>query len=107
MLSAWNPKRLHALEAMEQQFRFAKERNLEALQRNTIERYIYNLARQLAQAPKEYHKILRRKLRWGLSQGRSCGVFAFGWETLWAYELVYPLDPIWWLVFKVKARIGR
>ena len=107
MRSAWNPRRMHALEAMEQQIAFAKEKNLTKLLDKAVEQYIFNVSQQLYQAEKPYHKHLRRKLRWGLYQGRHCGIYPFGWKNLWAYELAYPMPSVWWLVFRIKAWTGR
>lgn len=107
MLSAWNPRRMHALEAGEQQIQFAKEKKLPRFLDKAVEQYIYSVSQQLSLAEKRYHKFLRRKLRWGLTQGRRCGVYPFDWDALWAYELAYPMAPVWWLVFKIKAWIGR
>lgn len=107
MRSAWNPRRMHVLEAVEQQIGFAKEKNLKNLLDKAVEQYIFNVSRQLSQAEKPYHSFLRRKLRWGLCQGRRCGIYPFGWNTLWTYEQAYPMPPVWWLVFRIKAWTGR
>ena len=107
MRSAWNPRRMHSLEAVEQQIEFAKEKRLKGLLDKAVEQYIYGVSQQLSQAEKPYHKLLRRRLRWGLRQGRRCGVYPFAWNTLWTYELAYPMPPIWWLAFKIKAWAGR
>lgn len=107
MRSAWNPRRMHVLEAVEQQIQFARDNDLTNLLNKAVKQYIFGVSQQLNQAEKPYYKLLRRKLRWGLTWGRRCGVYSFGWDTLWAYELAYPMPPVWWLVFKIKARIGR
>ncbi len=107
MRSNWNPRRMHALEAMEQQIQFAKDKRLKKLLDKAVEQYIFNVTQQIYKADPAYRKNLREKLRWGLKQGRKCGVYPFGWDTLWAYELAYPMAPAWWLVFKIKAWSGR
>lgn len=107
MRSKWSPRRMHSLEAMEQQIRFAKEKTVTELWKRVSVLYVFNAAQQLALADQNYWKLLRSKLRWGLKQGRSSGAYPFGWNTLWAYELAYPWKPLWWLVFKIKGRLGR
>lgn len=103
----WSPRRMHSLEAMEQQISYAKQKEMPRFLRKAVEGYIYNAGDQISQAEQEYHRLLRKKLRKGLSLGRKCGAFPLHWETLWAYELAYPIAALWWLVFKIKAKIGR
>ncbi len=107
MRSNWNPKRMHALEAVEQQIQFAKDKRLKKLLDKAVEQYIFNVTQQIYKADPPYQKTLRQKLRWGLKQGRKCGVYPIGWDALWAYELAYPTRLVWWLVFKLKAWSGR
>ena len=54
MRSAWNPRRMHSLEAVEQQIGFAKEKNLKRLLDKAVEQYIYGVSQQLSQAEKPY-----------------------------------------------------
>lgn len=107
MRAKWSPKRLHALEAVEQQIAFAQNENHAKLLRKAVEQYIYTADSQLEQAEEDpqcqsYGKLLRKKLRWGLEQGRKTGAFPWSDGHLWAYEKAYPVKPFWWLYFKVR-----
>ncbi len=107
MQSQWSPKRMHVLEAVEQQIQFAREKSLPTLLDKAVEQYVFNTARQIPQAEEAYRKTLRKKLRWGLAQSRERKLFHKDWDVTWMYELAYPVKPMWWLVFKIKARMGR
>ena len=107
MQSQWNPKRLHVLEAFAQQIAFAQKNNNLRLLRKAVGQYIFSIHDHLGKAPREYQKMLRKKLRSGLSLGRECGVFPMHWEKLWAYEEAYPVKPLWWLLFKGKSLAER
>lgn len=107
MRAKWDPRRLHALEAVEEQIAFAEKESHPGLLRKAVEQYVYTCDAQLIQAEENpryqtYVPILRKKLRWGLRQGRKTGSFPFGAERLWAYEKAYPSKPLWWLYSKVK-----
>ncbi len=102
MRSKWDPRRMHSLEAVEQQIAFARSGGHPQLLKKAAKQYIYSAYAQLEQAQKSaeyrsYCGLLRKKLRWGLKQGRSCGVFAFTPYVQWAYETAYPIKPLWWL----------
>lgn len=107
MLSQWNPRRMHILEAFEQQIAFAQKKENPRLLRVAVEQYIYGIHEQLAQAQnspehKPYQKVLQKKLRAALRLGKSCGAFPRSWENLWAYEEAYPMKPVWWILCKVR-----
>ena len=102
MRSQWNPRRMHMLEAFEQQIAFAQETGNARLLSKTAEQYIYSTYEQLSQAQVIYRKELRRKLRSGLKLGRDCGCFPLEKSRLWAYEKAYPVKPMWWLISKIK-----
>lgn len=107
MRSKWNPKRMHALEAVEEQIAFARRENHPKLLGKAVEQYVYTADSQLEQAGEEpqyriYCKPLRKKLRRGLKLGRKTGAFPWGREHLWAYEKAYPVKPLWWLYSKVR-----
>lgn len=102
MRSQWNPRRMHMLEAFEQQIAFAQETGNARLLNKTAEQYIYSTYEQLSQAQIVYRKELRRKLRSGLKLGRDCGCFPLEKSRLWAYEKAYPVQPLWWLISKIK-----
>lgn len=107
MRSAWNPRRMHMLEAFEQQITFARETENERFLQKAVLRYIFATHEQLNQAQKVFHKELRVKLREGLKLGAICGVFPRNAENLWAYEEAYPIKPFWWLYFQGKALLRR
>lgn len=107
MQSQWNPRRMHTLEAVEQQLDFARETGRERFERKAAEQYIYSCYEQLKKIEKQpqfrpYRKILQKKLRFGLKLGRELGVFPQKKETLWAYEAAYPAKVFWWLYSKVR-----
>lgn len=100
MRSDWNPRRMHMLEAFEQQIAFARKTNNLRLLRKAAEQYIYSTYDQLGRAQKVFRKELRSKLRSGLKLGRECGVPLSGRQNHWLYEAAYPIKPYWWLVSK-------
>ena len=102
MRSQWNPRRMHMLEAFEQQIAFAQETGNARLLNKTAEQYIYSAYEQLSQAQIVYRKELRRKLRAALKLGRECGCFPLERSRIWAYEKAYPVKPLWWLISKTK-----
>jgi len=106
MLSQWNPRRMHILEAVEQQIAFAEETGNDRFLKKAALQYIYCIHEQLQKAQKVFHKELRVKLRRALKLGVSCGVFPKNAENLWAYEEAYPVKPFWWLYFRGKALLA-
>ena len=103
MRSEWNPRRMHVLEAFEQQMDFAVKTGKERLMKKVTLQYIYGIHEQLGRAEKVYHKELRRKLRTALKLGRKWGCFPRNASTLWAYEEAYPAKLLWWLYFRLKG----
>lgn len=102
MNAQWSPKRVHMLEAFDQQIAFARETGRDRLLFKALEGSIYSICSQLEQAPKVFRKELRRRLRRSLKLGRKadCGL---GYRRLqWAYELAYPCKLLWWLNSKVR-----
>lgn len=102
MRSQWNPRRMHVLEAFEQQIAFAARQGNDRFLRKIAEQYIYSTYEHLGQAQKAYRRELRRKLRSGLKRGRECGCFPRARKNLWAYEAAYPCKPFWWLLSKLQ-----
>ena len=100
--SEWSPRRMHMLEAFEEQIRYAQENKNQRLLRKTAEQYVYGTYEQLKKAQVVYRKELRKKLRAALKLGRECGCFSRNWCNSWAYEAAYPCKPFWWLLFKLK-----
>ena len=102
MRSEWNPRRMHVLEAFEQQIAFAKQQGNDRLLRKIAEQYIYSTYEHLNKAQVVYHKELRRKLRAALKLGKECGCFPGTKNNLWAYEAAYPCKVFWWIVLKIQ-----
>ena len=107
MRSKWNPKRLHVLEAFEQQLAYAERKGLENLRRKALKGYVYTIHDTLAlvgRMPeyKKYVPVLRKKLRRGLKKARAAGVIPFERQYYWAYEDAWPCKVLWWLLSKVR-----
>ena len=102
MRSQWNPRRMHVLEAFEQQIAFAREKENHRLLSKISEQYIYSVHEHLEKAQVVYRKELRRKLLTALALGRECGSFPRTRRNLWAYEAAYPCKPFWWLLSKIQ-----
>lgn len=100
MRVAWNPGRMHMLEAFEQQIEFARQEGHLNLLKKAAEQYLYASYEQLLQADDSYRKELQKKLRFALNMGRKYGFFSLKKKNLWAYEQAYPMKPLWWLVSK-------
>lgn len=103
MLSQWNPRRMHILEAFEQQIAFAQETGNNRFLKKAVLQYVLAVHEQLGKAQKVFRKELRAKMRTALKLGNSCGVFPRNAQNLWAYEEAYPVKPLWWLYFKTRA----
>lgn len=102
MRSDWNPRRMHVLEAFEQQIAFAREQGNDRLLKKCTEQYIYSVYDHLSKAIVVYRKELRRKLRAALKLGNECGCFPKNKQNRWAYEAAYPVKPYWWLLSKLQ-----
>ncbi len=105
MRSKWNPRRMHVLEAVEQQIVFAEENRYPKLLSKGILHHIYGTYDQLGIVKEDKDQsanlhLLRKKLRYGLKLGRTSGEFPLCWEKLWAYEEAYPCKVFWWLLGK-------
>ena len=102
MRSDWNPRRMHVLEAFEQQIAFAKDRGNDRLLHKVAEQYIFSVYDHLTKAQVVYHKELRRKLRDALKLGRECGRFTTLRGNVWLYSAAYPCKPFWWIFSKLQ-----
>ena len=102
MRSEWNPRRMHVLEAFEQQINFAQTQGNDRLLRKISEQYIYSVYEHLNKALVVYRKELRQKLRAALKLGRECGCFPRNRQNLWAYEAAYPCKVFWWCLSKLQ-----
>lgn len=107
MRSAWNPRRLHVLEAFEQQLAYAEQNGLHNLWRKALKSYIYTIhdtMELIGAMPehKQYLPMLRKKLRSGLKNARPAGVIPFEKKFYWAYEAAWPCKIFWWLLSKVR-----
>lgn len=102
MNAQWSPKRIHMLEAFDNQIAFARAQNFTQFLHKALESAIYSSYGQLEYAPREYHRELRRRLTRVLKLGRKldCGL---GYRQLhWAYEAAYPCKVFWWIANKVR-----
>lgn len=102
MRSQWNPRRMHVLEAFEEQIAFAKEQGNDRFLRKIAEQYLYSVYEHLNQAQVVYRKELRRKLRKAIRQCRECNCFPEKRSLSWAYEAAYPCKIFWWLFSKTQ-----
>lgn len=107
MLSKWNPRRMHILEAVEQQMADAKQWENTRLYHKAVNHYIYAIHEQLMASDMEYHLQLRKKYRHALKLGRQCGVFRVSWNHLWAYEEAYPVKLMWWALFQGRKLLDQ
>jgi len=107
ILSQWNPRRLHILEATEQQIAYAQEEENDRFRNKAVRQYIFCIHEQLNKCQKVFRKELRRKLRQALKMGREWNVFPLNMANLWAYEEAYPMKPLWWLFFKGYGLLKR
>lgn len=107
MNSAWNPRRLHALEAVEQQMAFARKNGNSRLLCKAAEQYVYSVHGHLEKIGEkaeygQYRKDLRKKMRQVLPEAKKLGLFPFERRFYWAYEDAYPCRVFWWLMSKVR-----
>ena len=102
MRSDWNPRRMHVLEAFEEQIAFAQANGKDRFLKKTVMSYIFSIHDHLEKAIKVYRKELRQKMRVALKLGRECGCFPRNWQNSWAYEDAYPVKPFWWLMSKCR-----
>ena len=102
MRSQWNPRRMHVLEAFEQQIMFAKAHDNDRLLKKITEQYVYSVYEHLNQAQVVYQKELRRKLRTALKMARECGSYPKSNRNLWAYEAAYPCKIFWRCLAKLQ-----
>ena len=114
MLSKWTPRKLHILEATENQIAFARENGNQRLLKKTVRQYIYSTYEQIGFAKQwdnpgrgRLLKTLRKKLREGLRQGKEFDLFPLSREFFWVYEEAYPMKPFWWLYGKLGRRGER
>lgn len=113
MGSQWSPRRMHSLEALEQQMAFAKQNDHPQLWKKAAKQYIYTAFDQFHKASqdpqyRDYVKTLRRMLRWGLREGRRAGVYSEFRFYDWAFETAYPYKFFWWGYSHTrKLREGR
>lgn len=102
--SQWNPRRMDALEAFQQQMAFAKEHRKQRLFDRCQDShdwlvfdYIWKIRQQNSRDPevKRCRKALQKKLREILSIKKNREIYPFGLANLWVYEEAYPYLPVW------------
>ena len=103
MLSSWNPRRMHLLEAVGEQIAFARENDHPELLKKAAEQYLYCAHEQLRMAAaspetRTYLPALRRHLRKALALERKERFFSRERDIHWAYEEAYPCRILWFLV---------
>ena len=111
MQSKWTPRKLHILEATENQIAFAQKSGNRRLQKKAVRQYIYSTYEQIGFA-KQWEdpekgrllRTLRKKLRQALRQGKEFGLFPLFRKYSWAYEEAYPMKPFWWLLGKLHRK---
>lgn len=101
MGASWSPKRLHMLDAFEEQAAFARAENHPRLLKKAAEGYCYSAYGQLEQAEPSYRRELRRRLRRALKFCRESKAFPGKFAPLWAYEQAYPCKLFWWFYGKM------
>lgn len=102
MRSEWNPRRLHILEAFEQQIAFAQEHEKNRLLRKSVEQYVYAIYENLQKAQVVYRKELRKKLRKAMKLGKELDCLPGSGNRKWLYEAAYPCKLYWWVLSKIQ-----
>ena len=102
MRSSWNPRRMHVLEAFENQITFARQRGNDRLFCKIAEQNLYSVYEHLTKAQKDYRRELRCKLRIALRWCKECGCAPKLRGHLWLYGEAYPCKPFWWILSKIQ-----
>lgn len=112
MRSAWNPKRLLALNAREEQMQYFKERHYEEAFKCCAKQYIQTIAGELQElvksdeiTQKQYGKSLRRKLRKEIRTYKNQCPFH---DNEWIFEQAYPgFMKIYWILAGSLHKLRR
>jgi hypothetical protein len=103
MGSTWSPRRLDALEALQEQIAYAKEKNISKLFSYSTDSYVWNMTNQIQEirnaisqneAYVEYETQLVRDLRKILKDGFQGKKYPFNRRYLKMFEVAYP-SPVW------------
>ena len=115
-LSKWNPRRLDALEAMEQQMEYAGNKGNDRFLRKASDSYVWAAALQAEQLSKDpdtkikYSSelaFLRKELKRILKDGLNGCRYPFNRENLLLYEMVYPVKWMWDLLHGSFAMVKK
>lgn len=102
--SKWNPRRMDGIQAVEEQFVFAKKNHNARLWDYTFDIYTWFLLEHLSQIReltvvdddvRQCRKELQKRLRSVLHKGNNKGKYPFSVENAWVYEEAYPVAPLW------------
>ena len=114
--SKWNPRRMDAIQALEEQMAFAEETGNDCFKAYSFDSYTWcilqNLLKirernQIDDETKKCRALLRRKLRYILFSGNNLKKLAFSSETMWIYEEAYPRLIIWKMVHIASGLIKK
>lgn len=109
----WSEKRLQEIEAHELRWKWLRENGYQQAARRELDAYcgiIFAQMQDLRILSKEEHGyrkymgMLRPKMMELFRQARKMGLFAYSADTVWIYELAYPVKPFWY-AYGICARI--
>lgn len=115
-LSKWNPRRLHALEAMKEQMEYAKNKGNDRFLRKASDSYVWAVALQAEQLGKDPETktkyssdlmFLRKELKRILKEGLNGCSYPFNRENLLLYEMAYPATWVWNLFHGSYAMVKK
>ena len=112
MRSVWNPKRLLALTAREEQLQYFKEQHYEEAYKCCAKQYVQTFADELQElkksdkdTQKQYAKRLRKKLRKAIRKYSEQCPFR---DNEWIFEQAYPcLMSVYWILTAQLAKFRR
>ena len=102
--SKWNPRRMDAIQALEEQMAFAEETGNACLKAYSFDVYTWFLLENLHQIRKQEcmtedilqcRKDLQKRLRSVLHKGANRKKYPLNGGNLWAYEEAYPAVLLW------------
>lgn len=100
----WSKKRLQEIDAHQARLDWLLEHGYHDAVRTELEAYcriIFAQMQELRILSKEepgyrrYMRLLRPKMMELFRQARKMGLFAYSADTVWIYELAYPVKPVW------------
>lgn len=100
----WSEKRLHEIEAREIRKEYLAVNGYQKAYCSEVEEYCRVLFAQMQDlrilskedsSYKKYQKNLRPKMMAAFREARKYGKYPYSPQTVWMYELAYPVKPIW------------